>query len=284
MSTEAPDLSPASTEDPEQLQSFLLQFGIWVDPTYHLVTCVERECQKVFHYQNIYRHKERKHYQNTNRTLKTRLPPRSEVLSAIHALGGFNPSDPRASPSPIVPIAGVEIVNGSKCTIQGCSGHVYVSRNSLWKHQSTAHPTVNAKDRSKVSVKCQSLNAIKQYRFYVEVLPPTSVYSSRSGLELILKAADVCNLLKQDDVFTLASSEREKCAVFAQSHWDELLDGVSAETLIQTASASSHFSNPCFLLLRDYVREYYQDIVPTLDAIPVLARRYLLTPKIKYVD
>ncbi|KAJ3709455.1 hypothetical protein DFJ43DRAFT_1044770 [Lentinula guzmanii] len=249
MDSAVENLPPSASQNIDSCRSFLLQYGIQVDPIYRFV--------------NIYHHKQRKHYQNTKQILRTLLPPAPEILSAITSLGGHRPSPPDPLNGPIDPIIGVEVVNGTKCTIGDCRGHVHVNRESTREHQ--------------------SLNTVKQYRSYIEVHPPSSTKSIPKGLELVLEAAEACNLLKHNDVFTLASSEQEKCAVFAQSHWDELLDGVSTDALIQTASASFHFSNPSFLLLRDYVRDYYQDIVPTLDSIPVLARRYLLTPKVKFV-
>lgn len=281
--TPAVDLPPPSSVDSEDSRSYLQTFGIQVDPLYRLVVCIEPGCQKIFKYQSIYPHKQRSHYRNTNRTLQTRLPPASKILSAIENLGGFNPSPPNPRDGPIDPIAGVEITNGTKCTIGECTGHVYGNTESLRTHQSSFHPTVKSKKRSSVTVKCQSLNAVREFRSYIEVHPLISTTQLPQSFEIIMKSADLCNLLKQDDVFTLASSEQEKGAVFAQTHWDELIDGVNTEKLIQTACTSFHFTNPSFLVLRDYVREYYQEIVPTLDAIPLIARRYLLTSKIKYV-
>ncbi|KAJ3712543.1 hypothetical protein DFJ43DRAFT_1161447 [Lentinula guzmanii] len=257
MDSAVENLPPSASQNIDSCRSFLLQYGIQVDPIYRFV--------------NIYHHKQRKHYQNTKQILRTLLPPAPEILSAITSLGGHRPSPPDPLNGPIDPIIGVEVVNGTKCTIGDCRGHVHVNRESTREHQVTHHPMVPVRNRSSVNVKCQSLNTVKQYRSYIEVHPPSSTKSIPKGLELVLEAAEACNLLKHNDVFTLASSEQEKCAVFAQSHWDELLDGVSTDALIQTASASFHFSNPSFLLLRDYVRDYYQDIVPTLDSIPVLA-------------
>ncbi|KAJ3991696.1 hypothetical protein F5050DRAFT_1812256 [Lentinula boryana] len=279
MDSPTEDLPASASQNADNSRMFLLQYGIQVDPIYRFVVCIEPGCQKILNHQYIYRHKKRKHYMNT-KTLRTRLPPAPEILAAITSLGGHRPSPPDPLNGPIDPIVGVEVVNGTKCTIGDCFGHVHVNRESIREHRSLCHPMVPVRNRSSLSVKCQSLNGVKQYRSYIEVHPPLLSNSIPKGLELVLNSAEACNLLKQDDVFTLASSEQEKCAVFAQSHWDELLDGVSTDALIQTASTSFHFSNPSFLLLRDYVRDYYQDIVPTLDSIPVLARRYLLTPKV----
>ncbi|KAE9392342.1 hypothetical protein BT96DRAFT_1000436 [Gymnopus androsaceus JB14] len=80
--------------------------------------------------------------------LQTHLPTASEILSAICALGGFRPFDLHPGHGPILPIAGVEIVNRSRRTIDDCNGHVYVSKTSLRVHQSSAHPHVEAKKRS----------------------------------------------------------------------------------------------------------------------------------------
>ncbi|KAE9388815.1 hypothetical protein BT96DRAFT_1003842 [Gymnopus androsaceus JB14] len=99
---------------PEDLWLFLLQYGIQVDPIYNLVVW--------------------KHYQNTNQTLQTHLPSAATILSAIHLLRGFDPSPPKAVQAPIHLIAGVKIVNGEKCTVDNCKGHVFANQESLQEH------------------------------------------------------------------------------------------------------------------------------------------------------
>ncbi|KAJ3779958.1 hypothetical protein GGU10DRAFT_420373 [Lentinula aff. detonsa] len=153
------------------------------------------------------------------------LPPSANPIYRFVEMDDPSPPDPLNGL--IDPIVGVKVVNSTKCTIG------------------------DFRNCSSVDVKCQFPNTMKQYYSYIEVHPPSLTKSILKGLELVLEAAEACNLLKQEDAFTLASSEQKKCTIFAQSHWNELLDGY-----------------------------YYQEIVLTLDAIPVLARRYLLTPKV----
>ncbi|KAJ3709876.1 hypothetical protein DFJ43DRAFT_1162382 [Lentinula guzmanii] len=196
MDSAVENLPPSASQNIDSCRSFLLQYGIQVDPIYRFV--------------NIYHHKQRKHYQNTKQILRTRLPPAPEILAAITSLGGHRPSPPDPLNGPIDPIVGVEVVNGIKCTIGDCHGHVHVNRESMREHQVTHHPMVPVRNRSSVNVKCQSLNTVKQYRSYIEVQPPPSTKFIPKGLELVLESAEACNLLKQDDVSPLLPVSRKK--------------------------------------------------------------------------
>lgn len=271
------DVPRSTSEGSEDPRSFLLQYAIQVDPVYKLVVCIEPDCQTIFRPDNIYNHKVRKHYQNTNRTLRTGRPSSAGVRQAILTLGGFDPSPPLEALAPIQPIAGVKIKNGKKCTMDDCQGCVFGNDTSLATHQQSCHPYKKGRKRSSMTVKCQSLNAVMRFRSYVEVIPPTLVNTELSEIDLFLQAAEVCNLLGHNELFDLASSDREKCAVFAQSHWDEMIEGVNIRDLIQTAKLSEQCSNTAFAHLRELVVEYYQDLVPEIDKAPVLTRRYLLT-------
>ncbi|KAJ3858461.1 hypothetical protein EV359DRAFT_68999, partial [Lentinula novae-zelandiae] len=112
-------------------------------------------------------------------------------------------------------------------------------------------------------------------RRFVEVLPTTS--STSSSLQHIEKAADSCSLLEHDHVFTLASNEREKNAVFAQSRWDEVLNGVNLTLLMATISSSKRDAFVSFKRLKLIARDYYKEVTERLPTLPILTRRYLLS-------
>ncbi|KAF5390736.1 hypothetical protein D9757_004567 [Collybiopsis confluens] len=227
---------------------FLLQYGIKVDSTYKVVICLE--CQEILHFKNIYGHKVTKHYRNTqNLPSETCLPPNETLLAAISKLGGSDPVLLQPLDGPIERIPGVKVISGKKCSVGNCTGHVYASQRPLLYHQAT-HPDVNIVGRSTQTVPCQPLNLIKQYRQYIEVFPTDEVQGAQA-IDLVLAAANSCGLLEFDSTFTLASTEREKSAVFAQTRWDELIVGVDVDSLIATASPKLLFGQLRFSLLRN---------------------------------
>ncbi|KAF5351279.1 hypothetical protein D9757_014549 [Collybiopsis confluens] len=265
------DHSPDAYSNPE---SFLLRYGIRVEPAYRLVVCLE--CQEILHSQSIYNHKVIKHYRNTkNLPINTRLPLSADILAAIEKLGGRDIEPPEPSSGPIKRISGVKVVSGKKCTFRDCTGHIYASRSPMLKHQSK-HAGAKSLAHSTTPVLCQPLNLVKEFRRYIEVTPVVEQPGDAS-LDLLLQAAEDCNLLKLDNTFRQAISEQEKSAVFSQTRWDHLLNNVNIEQLLLLSAQSGLFSQPRFSLLRTLVEEYYQSIVPKLVQIPVLVRRQLLT-------
>lgn len=192
-------------------------------------------------------------------------------------MGGFDPLELDPTAGPIPPISGVRVVTGYKCNIGSC-GRVYGSLYPLNKHQASIH---SLSKRSHKTVQCQSLNSVKHLRKYVEVFLPSSESTTSRGIQPFLESADTCNLFVHSEVFDLASSAREKCAVFAQSHWDEMIQGVRIETLIKTADRSEHSTRPAFVLLRTIVIEYYKNMVPEISKLPLLVWRYMVTTDVK---
>ncbi|KAJ3846448.1 hypothetical protein EV368DRAFT_89011 [Lentinula lateritia] len=142
-------------------------------------------------------------------------------------------------------------------------------------HQLQVHPQVALADRRSVQVSCHPLSANRRDRQFVEVSPGAT--STSASFRLVEKAAETCNLLEHSQVFSLASNEREKNAVFAQSRWDELLDGVNLTLLIATISNSKRDAFVSFQRLKRIAREYYKGVADRLTTLPVLTRRYLLS-------
>ncbi|KAJ3884264.1 hypothetical protein GG344DRAFT_84302 [Lentinula edodes] len=130
-------------------------------------------------------------------------------------------------------------------------------------------------NRAGPQVPCHPLSANRKDRRFVEVIPTTN--PSSNSLHYLQAAADSCGLLEHDQVFTLASNEREKNAVFAQSRWDEVLEGVNLTSLIATVSTANRETFVYFKRLKLISREYYKGVGERLPTLPVLTRRYLLS-------
>ncbi|KAJ3870944.1 hypothetical protein F5051DRAFT_446885 [Lentinula edodes] len=277
------DSLPTSSLSPQQALYALARFNTLVEPVYHLVICTE--CAIPVRLDEIYTHQKTRHFKGLTLPPELRLPTNAEFQSLLTAVNAD-----KAVPVPVGPIPrirGVGIVQGLKCTIGGCVGAVFGltegKSRSLRRHQLREHAQVAIADRSSIQVLCHPLSASRKDRKFVEVLP-ISVTSSPS-VEIIQKAADSCNLLEHSKVFTVASNEREKNAVFAQSRWDEVLEGVNLSSLMATVSTSNRETFSHFKRLKSISREYYKDVGERLPTLPVLTRRYLLsssTSNLKY--
>ncbi|KAJ3846669.1 hypothetical protein EV368DRAFT_88690 [Lentinula lateritia] len=276
------DHAPISLSAPEILSS-LSRFNILVEPVYHLAVCTE--CAIPVRLEHMHTHQRTKHFKGVTLPPELRLPSSSELTSLLTTLGANQPLE--IPVGPILRIQGVQIVQGLKCMMSGCIGEVFGavegrSRN-LRVHQLTVHPQVALADRRSMQVFCHPLSANRRDRRFVEVIPTTNI--SSNSLHHLQEAANSCGLLMHDQVFTLASNEREKNAVFAQSRWDEVLEGVNLTSLIATVSTANRETFVYFKRLKLISREYFKGVGERLPTLPVLTRRYLLsssTSNLKY--
>ncbi|KAJ3924369.1 MAG: hypothetical protein NXY57DRAFT_1089348, partial [Lentinula lateritia] len=260
---------------PQDAINSLARFNTLVEPEYHLVICTE--CAIPVRMDNMYTHQRTKHFESLHLPPELKLPSRAQFRSLIVTLNADKPIDIPVGPIPR--IRGIQIVQGLKCAISGCVGAVFgVSQGKsrpLQRHQLRDHPEVAIADRRSVAVPTHPLSNSRKDRRFVEVLPTTS--SPSSSLQHIDKAADSCSLLEHDQVFTLASNEREKNAVFAQSRWDEVLNGVNLTLLMATISSSKRDAFVSFKRLKLVARDYYKEVTERLPTLPILTRRYLLS-------
>ncbi|KAJ4493425.1 hypothetical protein C8J55DRAFT_484850 [Lentinula edodes] len=253
----------------------LARFNTLVEPAYHLVVCTE--CAVPVRIDDMHTHQKMRHFKALHLPPELRLPPRAEFKCLLVTLGADNPIT--VPIGPISRIQGVQVVQGLRCEIEGCDGRVFgVSQGKsrpLQRHQLRDHPQVAIADRRSTAVLCHPLSSSRKDRRFVEVLSSNS--SASPSLHHIEEAADSCNLLDHEQVFTLASNEREKNAVFAQSRWDEVLDGVNLTSLMATISSSKRDAYVSFKRLKAVAREYYKEVTERLSTLPVLTRRYILS-------
>ncbi|KAJ4478861.1 hypothetical protein C8J55DRAFT_561224 [Lentinula edodes] len=264
------DLGPeVGSTPPNAARVSLARFNITVEPVYNLTICTE--CNKPTKYEHVHAHQWQKHYKGLNLPPELRLPRKLEILTYLVILGADNP---RPVPSkPIAPIEGIEIANGYKCTLSGCHDAIFGSSRSLRRHQLESHPEVPVGDRISVRIPCQPLSVFRKDLRYVELIP--EVRFTSSVLRSIVEAAENCHLLQHSDIFTVASNEREKNGVFAQSRWDELLQGVNITSLTRSISTHERETYTSFKRLCTVAREYYEEVSKRLPKLPVLVRRYI---------
>ncbi|GAV98674.1 dna partial [Lentinula edodes] len=249
--------------------SLLAKFNILVEPVYRLAICTE--CNRPVPFNHMREHQWQTHYKGLNLPSELRLPSKAVVLSLLGVLGADCPEE---IPYEAIPrIQGIETVPGYRCLNTGCGGAVFGKSRSLRRHHAEAHSDVEVGNRQTIRVTCQPLSVFRKDLRYVEIIPDPKCKSK--SLLSIEQSASACNLLENPEVFNTASNEREKNAVFAQSRWDELLEGVNIAALRQTISTPDLPTLASFKRLRLVAREYYEDVSKSIGQVPVLVRRYI---------
>lgn len=273
------DLALVDAEIPkseQQALNYLARFNIVVEPAYRLTICTE--CNKPTLFNHVRSHQWEKHYKGLVLPSELRLPSKYELRQCLVLLGA---DQPRPVPQhPISRIQGIEIADGFKCAVLDCVNAVFGSSRSLRRHQLDVHTNVQPGDRKSVRVPCQPLSVFRKDLRYVEVVPEPQYKSL--VLRSIEQAADCCKLLEHSDIFSVASNEREKNAVFAQTRWDQLLEGVNITHLRQSISTPERGSFQSFERLRAVAREYYEEVSRKLPNLPILVRRYIASSNPKY--
>ncbi|KAH7868512.1 uncharacterized protein C8R40DRAFT_1074735 [Lentinula edodes] len=263
------DLALVDAEIPkseQQALNYLARFNIIVEPAYRLTICTE--CNKPTLFAHVRSHQWEKHYKGLVLPSELRLPSKYELRQCLVLLGA---DQPRPVPQhPISRIQGIEIADGFKCAVLGCVNAVFGSSRSLRRHQLEVHTNVQPGDRKSVRVPCQPLSVFRKDLRYVEVVPEPQYKSL--VLRSIEQAADSCKLLEHSDIFSVTSNEREKNAVFAQTRWDQLLEGVNITHLRQSISTPERHSFQSFERLRAVAREYYEEVSKKLPNLPILVR------------
>ncbi|KAJ4475991.1 hypothetical protein C8J55DRAFT_490271 [Lentinula edodes] len=270
--TDVDEMDGAVTSTPvlaAQAHTLLAKFNVIVEPVYRLTICTE--CNKPVPFNHMRQHQWHTHYKGLKLPSELRLPSKPVLLSLLVVLGADCPS---AVPyEAIRRIEGIEIMQGYRCLNTGCGGAVYGKSRSLRRHHAEAHSDVEVGDRQSIRVSCQPLSVFRKNLRYVEIIPDPE--SKSLALHAIEQSASTCSLLENPEVFNVASNEREKNAVFAQSRWDELLEGVNISALRKTISTPDLQAFPSFKRLRSVAREYYEDVSRSITQIPVLVRRYI---------
>lgn len=274
------EMDVAATSTPVlaiQAHSLLAKFNVVVEPVYRLTICTE--CNKPVPFNHMRQHQSQTHYKGLNLPSELRLPSRTFILSLLVVLGADRPGE--VPYEPIRRIQGIETVHGYRCLNAGCCGAVFGKSRSLRRHHAEAHPDIPVGERRSIRVPCQPLSVFRQNLRYVEIILEPQIKSL--ALLSIEQSASSCNLLEHSDIFTVTNNEREKNAVFAQTRWDQLLEGVSIAKLRLSISTPHNAVLPSFQRLRSVAREYYEEVSSRLPKLPVLVRRYIGSSNPKYV-
>ncbi|KAJ3791820.1 hypothetical protein GGU11DRAFT_823462 [Lentinula aff. detonsa] len=112
-------------ELPSDPHTYLARFNITVEPTYRLSICIS--CARPIPHLQMWSHQYNQHYRGYTIPPEMRLPSQSEIQAKLQELGADNPLP--LPVEPILPLPGVQLFSGIKCSITGCNGAVYLPFN-----------------------------------------------------------------------------------------------------------------------------------------------------------
>ncbi|KAL0563462.1 hypothetical protein V5O48_018605 [Marasmius crinis-equi] len=259
----------------EASRDFLRQFNIIVESVFRLTICTA--CKRPVSYLFMRGHQKSEHFNSRNIPAHLQIPAFDLLLPHFRILGAINPLD--VPVGPIAPISGVKTVKGFRCETGSCMAKPTVKkgRSTLNDHFTSVHHDVPVGERVFTpGVDCQSLGGFYNKLRYVEVLP--ALPSDVAALQALDQLALDCSLFQIAEVFTYTDNARDKNAVFAQTRWDEVLNGVNMRELRNSALPASKEKEPELERLRLLLREYYEEILLIIPMISVLTRRYIVSP------
>ncbi|KAJ3967670.1 hypothetical protein EV361DRAFT_1007339, partial [Lentinula raphanica] len=281
------DELPAETENLEDsahtvdTPTFLSRINIAVDSVYRLSICIS--CAIPIPYQSIWTHQYQKHYRGRKLAPESRLPPRNIVLAKLHELGAHEPVI--YSVGPIVPPEGIHLLSKLKCTLPGCLGSIFGGPKQLENHLRSHHPGVHPSGQTSTPVLCFTYSPVRNQQKYIEVFPPKEAPPSSSTVpSFVQDLINAYDLFAPPKLFEISSDIRHESSTLYHSDWAPILDGVDWKTLRDSAQLSNPIESH-FVRLRDTCRQYYQDIIQCqLPKIPILTRRYILSPDPKDIE
>ncbi|KAH0827766.1 hypothetical protein J3R83DRAFT_3380 [Lanmaoa asiatica] len=186
--TQDPPLPQPSAS--EALASLAL-LGLQVDPTYHLIICIE--CKVPIKYEHTYSHLHMNHQQQP----RSSFPSKLELKNMLVSLNAHNPLS--IFPGPISPIPGILVVDAVKCTVVGCSHpSVFSNCRRFREHCQNHHPNAV---RSYTTVKAHLLG----HNIHWQLIKVMHVIVPPSGslLSDVEAHVDSIQLYKTSDVFRL---------------------------------------------------------------------------------
>ncbi|KAJ3752464.1 hypothetical protein EV360DRAFT_75332 [Lentinula raphanica] len=281
---------PESDELPEEIENledcahtvdtptFLSRINIAVESVYRLCICIS--CAIPIPYQSIWTHQYQQHYRGRKLAPESRLPPRNIVLAKLQELGAHEPVI--HSVGPIAPPEGIQLLSKPKCTLSGCIGFILGGPKQLENHCRSHHPDVHPSCQTSTQVLCFTYSPVRNKQRYIEVFPPKEAPPSSSTVpSFVQDLINAYDLFAPPKLFEISSDIRHESSTLYHSDWAPILDGVDWKKLRDSAQLSNPVESH-FIRLRDTCRQYYQDIIQCqLPKIPILTRRYILSPSPK---
>ncbi|KAK7434938.1 hypothetical protein VKT23_009679 [Stygiomarasmius scandens] len=249
---------------------------IIVDPHWKWAICIS--CGVPFHWATIYDHIRKIHISKTSRVSKfaqisAEIPSESDVLESLLALDAdkFLPFPDE----PIEAVPGMDQEEAFKCGEDGCN-HIRGSKKSLGNHYRSNHSSVPVKKRKVIAVPVHPLRGFRLNRQFIEILPH-SAHPGGENVKEILAHAKEHKLGIPSFQYSSPSNKADLNPVFAQFHWNIVLEDVYIPYLRASVQAPDEDAEPIYYRFREISRTYYEKVMYSLDRIDTTTRRWIRT-------
>ncbi|KAF5331459.1 hypothetical protein D9758_016336 [Tetrapyrgos nigripes] len=270
-----------SSVDPADATKILQRIHVVVDPTWKWSICVS--CRIIIHWTSVYKHASQAHLSKTSRitafTLDaSKAPTESEVTQSLITLGA-----PENLPFPdhaIDPVPGLNVENAVKCGVDGCN-YIRKSKNSLHNHYAEMHPELPSQRRTFPIISVHPLTAFRGRKQFLEIisLPIPPLGGNSIAIE-ILSYAKSKQLGVPSYTYLSPLNPADLNPVFAQFHWNQLIERVFIPSLRLSAKPPDSEDEPVYYRILTCSRTYYEGIMKSLDSIDITTRKWLCTGSI----
>ncbi|KAG0694309.1 hypothetical protein DFH29DRAFT_1006446 [Suillus ampliporus] len=262
-----PDIPPAP-QDLHAALSKLHKISIIINPVYKVAICID--CEVAIPAAHVRSHAVKQH--------AFPAPPPEEldpVLASVGCVDEFI-----APPNPIRPMAGLKIIRGLQCSIQGCQ-HLTASSRTMQEHFKLKHNSQSWRPNSAE----RDMQRVYEFRgiqtlILVDInqmVPHQHDYNKY--LAAITKNAPPLN----DDLYRVDNDTRSHGSFLAKMRWNKAIEGLNLTKLLQAASGPSSDEGH-LQVLHSVVLEWLQTSCAVLPSLDVTYLRWINTPKGEIVN
>lgn len=278
------------SETPElEAQSFLRNWHIIVDSTFHQTICLQ--CEKPVIWAHVLAHVS--HHRNQNYSALRAIgdvapvPSKDDFLSRLISLGA---DKPKPWPTqPIAPIDGLNHTPAARCNFPLCSFITHgktekLTRENIRRHTKDKHPMTLPSFTNILTHHLKGFRGSSAVQ-YVEIIPPKTLYDSNHSLQALIRHCATRGLGATPDSFKSDSQLKANAmnVIYSQLNWYKIIEDVSFPLVFQSASTPNMTSPVYESVIWSVGPQYYAAVVEELDTLSVLTRRWLRSPNKKFV-
>ncbi|KAJ3902464.1 hypothetical protein F5879DRAFT_991007 [Lentinula edodes] len=273
------------SETPElEAQSFLRNWHIIVDSTFHQTICLQ--CEKPVIWAHVLAHVS--HHRNQNYSALRAIgdvapvPSKDDFLSRLISLGA---DKPKPWPTqPIAPIDGLNHTPAARCNFPLCSFITHgktekLTRENIRRHTKDKHPMTLPSFTNILTHHLKGFRGSSAVQ-YVEIIPPKTLYDSNHSLQALIRHCATRGLGATPDSFKSDSQLKANAmnVIYSQLNWYKIIEDVSFPLVFQSASTPNMTSPVYESVIWSVGPQYYAAVVEELDTLSVLTRRWLRSP------
>ncbi|KAG1863906.1 hypothetical protein F4604DRAFT_1929027 [Suillus subluteus] len=262
------DPPPPEPQDLDAALSTLRKISIIINPVHKVAICID--CGVAIRASHVRSHAVTQH--------AFRAPPNDEfnaILASVGCVDEFS-----APLDPIPPMAGLKVIPGYQCTIQGCQ-RITATERTMSDHFKVNHSAHAWRTNSAI----RDIQRIYEFRgkqtLVLVDLKQTAPHQRNYDdyLATIAKNVPTAN----DDLYRVDSDTRTHGTFLAKMRWNKGIEGLNLSQLLQAASAPANDEGH-LQLLHASVLDWLQTSCGVLPSLDVTYLRWINTPKGEIVN